>query len=47
MKLGQNQKALDYLNRIKSEFSKSDDATNVDVLIGKAEASLIEYGYRK
>ena len=40
MKLGQNQKALDYLNRIKSEFSKSDDATNVDVLIGKAEASL-------
>lgn len=40
MNLGQNQKALDYLNRIKSEFASSDDAIDVDKLIGKAQASL-------
>ncbi|MDB9720906.1 tetratricopeptide repeat protein [Winogradskyella sp.] len=38
--LNQNQKALDYLNRIQTEFSKSTEATKADVLIGKAEASL-------
>ena len=38
--LGQSQKALDYLNRIKSEFASSDDAIDIDKLIGKAEASL-------
>ncbi|MTE27686.1 tetratricopeptide repeat protein [Winogradskyella ouciana] len=38
--LGENSKALDYLNRIKSEFSSSTEATQVDVLIGKVEASL-------
>ena len=38
--LGQNDKALGYLKRIKSEFSLSTEATQVDVLIGKVEASL-------
>lgn len=38
--LGQNDKALGYLNRIKSEFSTSTEGTQVDVLIGKVEASL-------
>ena len=38
--LGENQKALDYLNRIKSDFSSSTEASQVDVLIGKVEASL-------
>ncbi|MEO1029955.1 tetratricopeptide repeat protein [Winogradskyella sp.] len=38
--LGNNQKALDYLNRIKSEFDGSTEAGQVDVLIGKVEASL-------
>ena len=40
MDLGDNSKALDYLNRIKTEFSSSTEATQVDVLIGKATASL-------
>ncbi|WP_299368758.1 tetratricopeptide repeat protein [Winogradskyella sp.] len=38
--LGENAKALDYLNRIKSEFDDSTEASQVDVLIGKVEASL-------
>lgn len=38
--LGDNNKALDYLNRIKTEFSESTEAAQVDVLIGKASASL-------
>ncbi|MCT4628760.1 tetratricopeptide repeat protein [Winogradskyella sp.] len=38
--LGENKKALDYLNRIKSEFDGSTQANEVDVLIGKVEASL-------
>ena len=38
--LGQNDKALGYLKRIKSEFSISIEATQADVLIGKVEASL-------
>lgn len=38
--LGENQKALDYLKRIESEFSESTEAGQVEVLIGKAEASL-------
>ena len=40
MDLGENAKALEYLKRIKSEFSASTEAKNADVLIGKAEASL-------
>ncbi|WP_299118118.1 tol-pal system YbgF family protein [uncultured Winogradskyella sp.] len=40
MGLGENQKALDYLNRVKTEFSKSNEAKDIDVLIGKASASL-------
>ena len=38
--LGENEKALGYLKRIKSEFSTSTEAKTVDVLIGKVEASL-------
>lgn len=38
--LGENAKALEYLNRIKSEFSSSTEATQVDVLIGMVEAKL-------
>ncbi|SDH88677.1 tetratricopeptide repeat protein [Winogradskyella thalassocola] len=38
--LGENDKALGYLKRIKSEFSTSTEAKNADVLIGKVEASL-------
>jgi tetratricopeptide (TPR) repeat protein len=38
--LDNNKKALDYFNRIKKEFSASAEATNIDALIGKAEASL-------
>lgn len=38
--IGENQKALDYLTRIKSEFSASNEAKDADVLIGKVEASL-------
>lgn len=40
MDLGENQKALDYLKRIKNEFDSSTEAGQVDVLIGKVEASL-------
>ncbi len=40
IKSGDYAKALTYLKRIKSEFSKSTEATKVDVLIGEAEASL-------
>lgn len=40
IRLDQNQKALDYLNRIKSEFSTSTEATQVDVLIGMVEVKL-------
>ncbi len=39
MDLNQNTKALEYLTRIKTEFSDSDEAKDIDVLIGKAEAS--------
>ena len=38
--LGENKKALDYLNRIKSEFSDSNEAKDADVLIGQVEARL-------
>lgn len=38
--LGENEKALKYFKRIKDEFSVSVEATNIDVFIGKAEASL-------
>ena len=40
MKQGDNKKALDYLGRIKSEFSKSNEAKDIDILIGKASASM-------
>lgn len=38
--LGENQKALNYLNRIKTEFESSTEASQVDVLIGMAQAKL-------
>jgi tetratricopeptide (TPR) repeat protein len=38
--LGQNEKALGYLQRITSEFSSSAEATQALALIGKVEASL-------
>jgi hypothetical protein len=38
--LGENQKALDFLKRIASEFGESTEASQVEVLIGKVEASL-------
>lgn len=38
--LEQNEKALGYLNRIKEEFSDSNEAKQVDVLIGLAEANI-------
>lgn len=40
MKLGNAQKALDYFERIKADYANSDDGKNIDVLIGKASASL-------
>jgi tetratricopeptide (TPR) repeat protein len=40
MQIGDNAKALKYFKRIKDEFSTSTEATNIDVFIGKAEASL-------
>ena len=40
MSIGKNEKALKYFKRIKDEFSTSTEATNIDVFIGKAEASL-------
>jgi tetratricopeptide (TPR) repeat protein len=40
MDLNNNSKALDFLNRIKAEFSNSNEAKDIDVLIGKASASL-------
>ncbi|MBR9914637.1 MAG: tetratricopeptide repeat protein [Algicola sp.] len=36
--LGKTDVALTYYKRIKSEFSESDQATNIDTFIGKAEA---------
>ena len=40
MELGENQKAVDYLERIKAEYGKSTEASKVDVLLGKAQAKL-------
>lgn len=39
LKLGKNDKALQYFTRIKDEFSKSAEAANIDVFIGKAQAA--------
>jgi tetratricopeptide (TPR) repeat protein len=40
LQIGDHTKALKYFKRIKDEFSTSTEATNIDVFIGKAEASL-------
>ena len=40
LKLGKNDKALQYFTRIKDEFSKSAEASNIDVFIGKAQAAI-------
>ncbi|WP_299336822.1 tetratricopeptide repeat protein [uncultured Psychroserpens sp.] len=37
--LGNSEKALEYYKRIKSDFSLSDQATNIETFIGRAEAS--------
>jgi tetratricopeptide (TPR) repeat protein len=39
MQLGQYSKALQYFNRIKEEFPKANEAANIEVFIGKAEAA--------
>lgn len=39
LKLGENDKALKYFTRIKEEFSKSTEASNIDAFIGKAKAA--------
>ncbi len=38
--LGKTEKALEYYKRIKQEFPASTEASNIDVFIGRAEASL-------
>lgn len=38
--MGDTDKALEYFRRIKTEFSKSTEAQNIDVFIGRAEASV-------
>lgn len=40
LSLNKNDKAFKYFERIKKEFSKSTEAANIDVLIGKAQAQL-------
>ncbi|MEZ4793856.1 MAG: tetratricopeptide repeat protein [Gelidibacter sp.] len=40
MKLGKTDKALENYKRIKEEFPNSAEASNIDVFIGRAEASL-------
>ena len=40
MKLGQNDKALQYFTRIKEEFSTATEAASIDVFIGRAEAAI-------
>ncbi|MGJ8592645.1 MAG: tetratricopeptide repeat protein [Aquaticitalea sp.] len=40
LKLGETQKALDNYKKIKEDFSTSTEASNIDVFIGRAEASL-------
>jgi len=39
MSLGQNEKALNYFNKIKEDYPNSTEGTNIDVFIGKAEAA--------
>lgn len=39
LELGQADKALGYYKRIKDEFSKSTEATNIEAFIGRAEAA--------
>ena len=38
LKIGEFEKSLDYFNRIKSDFPKSNEAKDIDVFIGKAQA---------
>ena len=39
LKLNKRDKALEYFKRIKEEFESSSEASNIDVFIGRAEAS--------
>ena len=38
LKIGEFEKSLDYFNRIKSDFPESNEAKDIDVFIGKAQA---------
>ena len=38
LKIGEFEKSLDYFNRIKSDFPQSNEAKDIDVFIGKAQA---------
>jgi len=40
LKLNKNKQALSFFNQIKSEFPESNEATNIEVFIGKAEAAI-------
>ena len=40
LQLGENAQALKFFSRIKDEFSKSTEAANIDVFIGRAEAAI-------
>jgi TolA-binding protein len=40
LKLGNNSKALGFFNQIKSDFPDSTEAKDIDVFIGKAEATI-------
>lgn len=40
IELGNNGKALEYLNRIKTEYPNSNEVKNIDVVIGRASASI-------
>jgi len=40
LKIGNNAKALEFFNQIKSEFPESTEAKDIDVFIGKAEAAI-------
>ena len=38
LKIGEFEKSLDYFNKIKSDFPESNEAKDIDVFIGKAQA---------
>ncbi len=38
MELGDNTKALQYFQRIKDDYSSSEEATNIDIFIGMTQS---------